>query len=205
MGSRWQRLRYTCTICPQSPLHLPCREGSATGHALWFSPRSLNHREGIRAWTWVNPTYAGETLSSSLPTPLSLGQTQEGWGDSDLTYLVHPKMPGTWSSTWPEVYIVKWVGGWKDGQIDGWTDSHMRVEINLFFPELALLLDSGHSHTGWVFSQVPIGREAGRDKGKKREKGINAPTLHHHWTLPSLQPWGRRERMDPSPTLPEEF
>lgn len=57
-------------------------------------------------------------------------------------------MPGTWGRTWPEVYIVKWVGGWKDGWIDGWTDSHVRVAINLFFPELALLLDSGHSHTG---------------------------------------------------------
>lgn len=38
--------------------------------------------------------------------------------------------------------------GWRDGRIDGWRDSHVRVEINLFFPELALLLDSGHSHTG---------------------------------------------------------
>lgn len=57
-------------------------------------------------------------------------------------------MPGTWGSSWPEVYTVKWVGGWRDGRTDGWMDSHVRVEINLFFPELALLLDSGHSHTG---------------------------------------------------------
>lgn len=29
-----------------------------------------------------------------------------------------------------------------------WMDRHVRVEINLFFPELALLLGSGHSQTG---------------------------------------------------------
>lgn len=43
---------------------------------------------------------------------------------------------------------MKWVDGWRDGQIDGWIDSHVRVEINLFYPELVLLLDPGHSHTG---------------------------------------------------------
>lgn len=40
------------------------------------------------------------------------------------------------------------MGGWMDGWIDGWTDSQVRVEINLFFPELVLLLGSGHSQTG---------------------------------------------------------
>lgn len=27
-------------------------------------------------------------------------------------------------------------------------DRHVRVEVNLFFPELVLLLDLNHSHTG---------------------------------------------------------
>ena len=43
---------------------------------------------------------------------------------------------------------MKWGDGWMDGRIDGWTDSHVRLKINLFFPELALLLGSGHSQTG---------------------------------------------------------
>lgn len=41
------------------------------------TPRSLKHQEGTRAWTWVNPTYAGEMLRSSLPMPLCLGRTQK--------------------------------------------------------------------------------------------------------------------------------
>lgn len=97
--------------------------------------------------------------------------------------------------------IVKWVDGWRDGwQMDGGTG--MWVEINLFFPELAFLLDSGHSHTGWVFSQVPTGREARGEKGKKREEGINGPTLQHHLTLLSPEPW---ERCGESTHLPRHL
>lgn len=38
--------------------------------------------------------------------------------------------------------------GWMDRWIDGRTDSYVRVEINLFFPEPVFLLGSGHSQTG---------------------------------------------------------
>lgn len=35
-----------------------------------------------------------------------------------------------------------------EGHMDRWRNRHRTAEINLFFPELVLLLDSGHSHTG---------------------------------------------------------
>lgn len=50
-------------------------------------------------------------------------------------------------------------------QMERWTDRHMRVEINLFFPGLVFLLCSG-----WVFSQAPTGREAHEGRGKERER-----------------------------------
>lgn len=49
--------------------------------------------------------------------------------------------------------------------MERWTDRHMRVEINLFFPGLVFLLCSG-----WVFSQAPTGREAHEGRGKERER-----------------------------------
>lgn len=108
--------------------------------------------------------------SSFLPTPLfpcgtekkealSISFTLKCW---HLTqYLAEA---GARCMLWSGKWMKRWTNRWMD------RDSHVRVEINLFFPELALLLASGHIHTGWVFSQVPIGREACGDKGKKRKR-----------------------------------
>lgn len=132
---------------PAESPHLPCRDGGATGHTLWLILPTVSEPPGRDQSLDLGQLYLCRGNAGLVATHATFSNT-EGRRDSDLMDLVHPEMPDMRGHTWPEVYNVKWVDGWKDGRIDGWTDSHMRVEINLFFPELALLLDSGHSHTG---------------------------------------------------------
>lgn len=82
VDEKWPR--HICTVCfpyLESNFHLNA-EIRYCGSPPWICLLSLNHWEGTRAWAWANSACAGAMLgylrkSSSLPTPLFPGRTEE--------------------------------------------------------------------------------------------------------------------------------
>lgn len=165
---------HTCTIffttlAQSPPINMQGQKGCT--YCLWttgkgpepgLGPPGLLKEEVILTYHFL----LGEQRRKRRQWPYLSHSSRNAW---------HPGAVPGWKQV--RVCTVNWVNGWRDEQIDGRKDSQVRVEVNLFFPELVLLLDSGHSHTGWVFSQGPTGREACGDKGKKERERYQCSNL----------------------------
>lgn len=139
----------------------------------------LAPREATRIWE----AGMGEASPGLGPTP-----RHPRPGSSSLPLLLGQEGQGrTWTSTesrsqaLPAEPSQRWAGSMEgqmetDGQMGG-GQAHKTVEVNLFFPQLALLLDSGHSHTGYPKRHVQRGE-------KNREKGVSVLNPGHLRTLP---------------------
>lgn len=92
-----------------------------------------------------------------------------------------------------------------EGWTDRWTDGHSHESGNKPFLPRASTPSRlrPQSNRLRIFSGTHRKRGT-RRQGKKERKSINAPTLKHHLTLPSLQPRERGGETD-TPVLLEGF